>query len=94
MKQLFGNNVAIEPILEEDDKTVGGIVIPGKKGQQRQLGKVVAVGKGLLLNNGKRAPMDIEVGMTVIYRQYAGIQVLDGEKKLLVMSAKDVIAEV
>ena len=93
MKQLFGNNVANEPILEEDDKTVGGILIPGKKGQQRQLGKVVA-GKGLLLNNGKRAPMDIEVGMTVIYRQYAGIQVLDGEKKLLVMSAKDVIAEV
>ena len=93
MKQVFGNRVVVRPILE-DEKTVSGIIVPTKKGQQKMIGEVVMVGKGLLLNDGTRAPMDIEVGMKIIYRQYAGLQILDGEDKLLLLEANDVIAEV
>lgn len=93
IKQLFGNQVAIKPLLEEE-KTVSGIVIPGKKGTQKQIGTVIAAGKGLMLTDGTRAPMDIKAGMTVIYRQYSGVTITDEGENVLVMDASDVIAEV
>lgn len=94
IRQLFGNQVAIRPIVDEEEKSLGGIVIPGKKGTQKLVGEVVAVGTGLMLNDGTRAPMDIKVGMKVIYKQYAGVNIAMGEETLLVLSAADIIAEV
>lgn len=94
IKTLFGNQVAIRPIVEEEEKSLGGIVIPGKKGTQKLIGEVVAVGLGMMLNDGSRAPMDIKVGMKVVYKQYAGVNISAGDETLLVLSAADIIAEV
>lgn len=94
IKTLFGNQVAIRPIVEKEEKSAGGIVIPGKKGTQKLIGEVVAVGSGMMLNDGTRAPMDIKKGMKVVYRQYAGVNIVDEEETLLVLSASDIIAEV
>ena len=94
MKQLFGNRVAIKPIIDTDEKTESGIILTNKKGQKKLIGTVVAVGRGLMLQDGTRAEMDVKEGMTVIYKQYAGITVKDGNREVLVMDANDVIAEV
>lgn len=94
MKQVFGNRVAIEPIIDTEEKTASGIILTNKKGQKKLIGKVIAVGKGLMLQDGSRAEMDIKVGMTVIYKQYAGVSVKDEDREIIVMDAGDVIAEV
>lgn len=94
LKQLFGNRVAIRPIIDLEEKTESGIILTNKKGSKKLIGEVVAVGKGLMLQDGTRAPMDIKLGMTVIYRQFAGIQVNDGQEELIILESPDVIAEV
>ena len=94
MKQVFGNRVAIRPIIDQEETTKSGIILTNKKGQKKLIGEVVATGKGLLLQDGTRAEMEVKPGMTVIYKQYAGVQVNDGSEELLVMDASDIIAEV
>jgi len=94
VKQVFGNRVAIEPIIDMEEKTASGIILTNKKGQKKLIGKVIAVGKGLMLQDGSRAEMDIKVGMTVIYKQYAGVSVMDNDREIIVMDAGDIIAEV
>ena len=94
IKQLFGNRVAIEPIIDEEETTRSGIILTNKKGTKKLIGKVIAVGNGLILQDGTRAKIEITPGMTVIYNQYAGMQVNDGEKEFIILNASDVIAEV
>lgn len=93
MKRVFGNRVVIEPIMEEQT-TASGILIPGKDKQKKLIGKVIAVGTGLILNNGTRMPMEIEVGSTIMYRQYAGLNIKEDGKDYIVLEANDVIAEI
>jgi chaperonin GroES len=94
IKRLFGNRIAIEPVIDREEKTATGIILTSKKGTEKLYGKVVAVGEGLMLNDGTRAPIPVQVGSTIIYRQYAGTQIKDGGKKLLVLDMSDVIAEI
>ena len=94
LKQLFGNRVAIKPIIDEEEKTDSGIILTNKKGTKKLIGEVVAVGKGLMLQDGTRAAMDVTPGMIVIYKQYAGMQVNDGQDELIILEAPDIIAEV
>jgi chaperonin GroES len=94
IKKLFGNNVAIVPIVDQEEKTTSGIILTNKKGTKKQFGKVVAVGNGLMLQDGTRAKIEVEIGSTVIYKQYAGVQIHDGARELLVVDMKDIIAEI
>lgn len=94
LKQLFGNRVAIQPIIDDEEKTESGIILTNKKGTKKLIGKVVAVGKGLILQDGSRAEIDVKPGMTVIYKQYAGTQVNDGREELIILEVPDIIAEV
>jgi chaperonin 10 Kd subunit len=95
IKQLFGNRVAIKPIVDEKETTESGIILTNKKGTKKLIGKVLSIGKGLILPDGSRAPIDVQPGMTVIYKQYAGIQINDTNgEEILVMDAGDIIAEV
>nr|DAK26500.1 MAG TPA: co-chaperonin [Caudoviricetes sp.] len=94
LKQLFGNRVAVRPIIDLEEKTESGIILTNKKGTKKLIGEVVTVGKGLMLQDGTRATIDIKPGMTVIYRQFAGIQVNDGQEELIILESPDVIAEV
>ena len=94
IKQLFGNNVAIIPIVDQEEKTTSGIILTNKKGTKKLYGKVVAVGNGLMLQDGMRAKIEVGIGSTVIYKQYAGVQINDDGQELLVVDMKDIIAEI
>ncbi len=75
---------------EEEQKTAGGILLPGSAQEKPQQGEVIAVGNGQITDSGVRA-LDVKVGDTVLFSQYAGQTVkVDGEE-LLIMKEGDVL---
>jgi chaperonin GroES len=75
---------------EEEQKTAGGILLPGSAQEKPQQGVILAVGNGQITDNGVR-PLDVKVGDTVLFGQYAGQTVkVDGEE-LLIMKESDVL---
>jgi chaperonin GroES len=80
--------------LEEEEKSKGGIIIPDTAKEKPQHGKVIAVGKGKILENGKVLPPDVKEGDKVLFGKYAGNEVkIDGEEHLL-MRENDILAVV
>ena len=78
--------------MEEEKTSPGGIVIPDSATEKPIKGEVVAVGNGLVLDNGEIRPLDLKVGDKVLFGKYSGTEVkLDG-KELLVMKEDDVMA--
>ena len=78
--------------LEEERTTPGGIVIPDSATEKPIKGKVVAVGKGKILENGEVRALDVKVGDNILFGKYSGTEVkVDGEE-LLVMREEDVMA--
>ncbi|MFQ3592749.1 MAG: co-chaperone GroES, partial [Gemmataceae bacterium] len=61
--------------LEATDKTAGGILLPDSAKEKPKQGKVLAVGQGRRLEDGKRAPFQVKVGDTVLFTSYAGTEV-------------------
>jgi chaperonin GroES len=87
----LGDRVVIEPIPRED-MTKSGIVLPDTAKEKPQEGKVIAVGPGKVLDDGKRESIDVKTGDKVLYAKYAGTEFkLDGEE-LLIVSQKDILA--
>ena len=80
--------------LDEEEKSAGGIIIPGTAKEKPMQGKVIAVGKGKILENGKVLPPDVRKGDKVLFGKYAGNEVkIDGEEHLL-MRENDILAVV
>ena len=78
--------------MEEERTSPGGIVIPDAAAEKPIKGKVVAAGKGKILENGDIRPLDVKVGDQVLFGKYAGTEVkVDGEE-LLVMKEDDIMA--
>jgi len=78
--------------MEEEKTSPGGIVIPDSATEKPIKGEVVAVGNGLVLDNGEIRPLDLKVGDKVLFGKYSGTEVkLDGEE-LEVMKEDDVMA--
>lgn len=76
---------------EEEKKTAGGIIIPDTAKEKPIQGKVVAIGKGAIQENGSIRPMDVKVDDIVLFAKYAGTEVkLDGEE-LLIMRETDIM---
>lgn len=70
--------------LEEEDKTEGGIIIPDTAKEKPMEGKVVAVGKGKVLEGGKVVPLEVKKGDRILFSKYAGTEIkLDGEEHLI-----------
>jgi len=83
MIRPIGEKVVVKPESEEE-KTSGGIILPDTAKQKPQLGAVVAVGTGRLLDDGKRAAMTVKVGDRVVYSKYGGNEVtVEGEEYLI-----------
>ena len=87
----LGNRVVIEPI-EEEDMTTGGIVLPETAKEKPQKGKVLSAGPGERDDDGKRIPMDVKEGDTVMFAKYAGTEFKLDRKKLLIMRESDLLA--
>jgi chaperonin GroES len=87
------DRIVVEP-MEAEEKTAGGIVLPDTAKEKPQKGKVVAVGPGKLLDDGKRAAPSVKKGDTILYAKYGGSEVKVGDKELLIMRESDVLAKV
>jgi chaperonin GroES len=70
--------------IEEGEQVVGGIIIPDTAKEKPQQGKVVAVGAGKIDEKGKRLPLDVKDGDTILFGKYSGQEIkLDGEEFLI-----------
>jgi chaperonin GroES len=78
--------------IEEEEKTRGGIIIPDSAKEKPQEGRVIAVGKGKILDNGQIAPLEVAEGDRVLFAKYGGTEVkLDGEE-YVILREDDVLA--
>ena len=78
--------------IEEEEKTKGGIIIPDTAKEKPIEGKVVAVGAGKILENGKKMALEVKKGDRVLFGKYAGTDIkIDGEEHLI-MREDDIIA--
>ena len=71
--------------LEEKETARGGIIIPDTAKEKPMEGKVLAVGNGRVLENGKKLPLDVKVGDKILFGKYSGTEIkVDGEEVLIV----------
>lgn len=77
--------------VEEEEKTKGGIIIPDTAKEKPQEGKVIAVGKGKVGDDGKVTPLDVKAGDRILFGKYAGTEIkLEGEE-YLIMREDDIL---
>lgn len=87
----LGERVVIK-LLEGEEKTKSGIVIPDTAKEKPQMGEVLAVGSGRTLDNGEKAPLEVKAGDKILFAKYAGTEVkLDGEE-YMVLKESDILA--
>lgn len=87
----LGERVVIK-VLESEERTKSGIVLPDTAKEKPQMGKVLAVGSGKMLENGQRVALDVKEGDKVLFAKYAGTEVkLDGEE-YMVLKESDILA--
>ena len=90
----LGDRLIVQAI-EEDETTASGIVLPDTAKEKPQKGKVLAVGDGTInQETGKRTPLDVAEGDTVLYSKYGGTEVEVEGEDLLVLRESDVLAKV
>ena len=78
--------------LEEGEQKVGGIIIPDSAKEKPQQGRVIAAGAGKTKDDGKRQPLDVKAGDTILFGKYSGQEIkLDGEE-YLIMREDEVLA--
>src|SRR5207249_3535950 len=80
--------------LEAEEKSPGGILLPDTAKEKPQQGKVIAVGPGKLLDNGKISPMDVKVGDVIYFAKYGGTEVKIGSEEYTILRQDDVLAVV
>jgi len=78
--------------LSEDEKTAGGLYIPESAKEKPQRGKVVAIGKGKILDDGSVRTLDLKAGDTVLFGKYSGTEVKIDNEDRLIMREDDVLA--
>ena len=89
--QPLGDRILVEP-LEAEEKTSGGIVIPDTAKEKQQKGKVVAVGKGRVSEEGKLTPLEVKVNDQVLFGRYSGTEVKIGATDYLIVKEDDILA--
>ena len=87
----LGDRLIVE-ILEEEETTASGIVLPDTAKEKPQRGKILAVGPGSRNDSGELVPMDVAEGDEIIFSKYGGTEVKLGGDELLILSARDVLA--
>lgn len=92
--QPLGDRLIVE-VLEEEETTASGIVLPDTAKEKPQRGRVLAVGPGSRAEaTGELIPMDVAVGDEIIFSKYGGTEVKVGAEELLILRESDVLAKV
>jgi len=76
---------------EEEQKSKGGIIIPDTAKEKPQEGKIIAVGKGKVSDDGKLIPLDVKVGDKVLFNKYAGSDIKIEGEEYMIMREEDVL---
>ncbi len=90
--QPLADRVVVKPKSREEI-TKGGIVLPDTAKEKPQEGEVIAVGPGKMTDDGKRIPMDIKVGDTVLYAKYGGTEIKEDDEELMILRESDILAK-
>ncbi|MBW2062738.1 MAG: co-chaperone GroES [Deltaproteobacteria bacterium] len=77
--------------IEEEEKTKGGIIIPDTAKEKPQEGKIMAVGKGKVLENGTKVKPDVKTGERILFSKYAGTEIQIEGEEYLIMREDDIL---
>ena len=88
------NDKVLVERLEAEEVTKGGIVLPDSAKEKPKEGKIIALGDGRLLDDGKRAPFQVKTGDRVLFSSYAGTEIKISGEELLIMGEDDLLAVV
>ena len=92
MLKPLADHIIVEAVVKEE-KTSSGIYLPDTAAKEKpQTGKVIAVGKGKVLENGTRVEPEVKVGEVVVLAKYSGTEVKVDEKDYLILSERDILA--
>ncbi|WP_453992187.1 co-chaperone GroES [Bacillus nitroreducens] len=91
MLKPLGDRVIIE-LVESEEKTASGIVLPDSAKEKPQEGKVVAVGTGRVLDSGEKVALEVAVGDRIIFSKYAGTEVKYEGTEYLILRESDILA--
>ena len=91
--QPLGDRLIVE-ILEEEEVTISGIVLPDTAKEKPQRGRVLAVGPGPRDEDGEYIKMDVEEGDEIIFSKYGGTEIKVGVNEVLILRESDVLAKV
>ncbi|HUR32968.1 MAG TPA: co-chaperone GroES [Vicinamibacterales bacterium] len=78
--------------IEEGEQKIGGIIIPDSAKEKPQQGKVIAVGAGKIKDDGKRVPLDVKEGDTILFGKYSGQEIKINGEEHLIMREDEVLA--
>jgi chaperonin GroES len=87
----LGDRIVIE-LVQSEEKTASGIVLPDSAKEKPQEGKVVAVGSGRVLDSGERVAVEVSVGDRIIFSKYAGTEVKYQGNEYLILRESDILA--
>jgi len=90
--QPLADRVVIRPI-EREEITKGGIVLPDTIKERPVEGDVLAAGPGRLSDDGKRIPMDINVGDRIVYTKYGGTEIKVDDEELIILNESNILAK-
>jgi chaperonin GroES len=91
--QPLGDRLIVE-VLEEEEQTFSGIVLPDTAKEKPQRGRVLAVGPGARDEDGKHIPMDVVEDDEIIFSKYGGTEIKVGADEVLILRESDVLAKV
>jgi chaperonin GroES len=86
----LGDRIVIK-VLEKEEKTKGGIVLPDTAKEKPQKGEVLAVGSGEIIE-GKKVPLEVKVGDKIIFSKYSGTEIKIDDEEYLILRQSDVLA--
>ena len=93
MLRPLGDRIVIE-LVESEEKTASGIVLPDSAKEKPQEGRVVAVGTGRVLESGERVALEVSVGDRIIFSKYSGTEVKYEGVEYLILRDNDILAVV
>ncbi|CAM5206930.1 Co-chaperonin GroES OS=Ureibacillus acetophenoni OX=614649 GN=groES PE=3 SV=1 [Ureibacillus acetophenoni] len=91
MLRPLGDRIIIE-LVEVEEKTALGLVLPDSAKEKPSQGKVVAVGTGRVLDNGTRVELEVKEGDTIIFSKYSGTEVKYEGNEYLILRESDILA--
>lgn len=91
MIKPLGDRVVIE-LVEQEETTASGIVLPDSAKEKPQEGRVVAVGSGRVLDSGEKVALEVSEGDRIIFSKFAGTEVKYGGNEYLILRENDILA--